>query len=157
MSYRNISRMPKRYRDRMLHVMNAPEQMDYFTDMNTSLEKKRALYAKFGKRSGIDPGLLWPSAENLAEQLEFEGVGGRRVIADFEGGAMTSDAGALLLRHADRAIKLIDRVAGCFVDHRSADFVVHGLRVGASACSIQARKRRPLIGPSNTQGAVTPS
>ena len=62
-----------------------------------------------------------------AEQLEFEGVGSRRVIADFEGGAMTSDAGALLLRHADRTIKMIDRVAGCFVDHRSPDFVVHGL------------------------------
>ena len=62
-----------------------------------------------------------------SEQLEFEGVGGRRVIADFEGGAMTSDAGALLLRHADRSIKLIDRVAGCFVDHRSPDFIVHGL------------------------------
>ena len=60
-------------------------------------------------------------------QLEFEGVGGRRVVADFEGGAMTSDAGALLLRHADRTIKMIDRVAGCFVDHRSPDFIVHGL------------------------------
>ena len=42
-----------------------------------------------------------------AEELEFEGVGGRRVIADFEGGAMSSDAGALLLRHADRSLKLI--------------------------------------------------
>lgn len=62
-----------------------------------------------------------------AEQLEFEGVGGRRVIADFAGGAMTSDAGALLLWYADRTIKLLDRVAGGFVDHRSADFVVHGL------------------------------
>ena len=62
-----------------------------------------------------------------AEQLEFKVGGGHRVIADFEGGAMTSDAGALLLRHADRSIKLIDRVAGCFVDHRSPDFIIHGL------------------------------
>ena len=61
------------------------------------------------------------------DALEFEGVGRRRVIADFAGGAMTSDAGALLLRHVDRSIKLIDRVAACFVDHRSSESVVHSL------------------------------
>ena len=42
------------------------------------------------------------------------GFGGRRVEAAFDGGALTSDAGALLLQEADRAIGLIDRVAACF-------------------------------------------
>jgi hypothetical protein len=50
------------------------------------------------------------------------------VVAAFDGGAITSDAGALLLREADRAIGLIDRVAACFEDHRDPDAVVHAVR-----------------------------
>jgi Transposase DDE domain group 1 len=64
----------------------------------------------------------------ISDQLEFEGFAGRRVVAAFDGGAITSDAGALLLREADRAIGLIDRVAACFKDWRRPDAVVHGLR-----------------------------
>ena len=60
-------------------------------------------------------------------QLEFEAFEKRRVIAGFDGGAITTNAGALLLRHADRAIKLFERVADCFVDHRSPELVVHEL------------------------------
>ena len=52
--------------------------------------------------------------ERSAEQFEFEGCGRRRVVAAFDGGAVTSDAGGLLLRHTDRAIGLIERVASCF-------------------------------------------
>jgi hypothetical protein len=47
------------------------------------------------------------------------------VVAAFDGGAVTSDAGALLLGATDRAIKLVDRFAGCFTDHRRADLVEH--------------------------------
>lgn len=54
--------------------------------------------------------------ECIPEQFEFEGFGRRRVVAGFDGGAITLDAGALLLRETDRAIGLIDRVAGCFTD-----------------------------------------
>ena len=66
-------------------------------------------------------------AECIAGQLEFEGFDGRRVVAAFDGGAVTSDAGALLLREADRAITLINRVSGCFTDHCDADQVIHAL------------------------------
>jgi hypothetical protein len=62
-----------------------------------------------------------------AEQFEFEGLGQRRVVAAFDGGAVTSDGGGLLLRHTDRAIGLIERVAACFVDHREQDQVIHTL------------------------------
>ena len=41
-----------------------------------------------------------------AGQLEFEGLGSRKVTASFDGGAITSNAGALLLRQADRRIGL---------------------------------------------------
>jgi hypothetical protein len=64
----------------------------------------------------------------ISDQLEFEGFAGRRVVAAFDGGAITSDAGVLLLREADRAIGLIDRVAACFKDRRRPEAVVHGLR-----------------------------
>lgn len=46
-----------------------------------------------------------------SERLEFEGFDGHKVVAGFDGGAITSDAGPLLLRHVDRAIGLFDRVA----------------------------------------------
>jgi Transposase DDE domain group 1 len=65
--------------------------------------------------------------ECIAGQLEFEGFGSRRVVAAFDGGAVTSDAGALLLREADRAVRLIDRVAGCFSDGRDQTGVVHAV------------------------------
>src|SRR5512132_3741496 len=56
--------------------------------------------------------------ECISGQLEFEGFDGRHVVAAFDGGAVTSDAGALLLRETDRAIRLIERVAACFSDGR---------------------------------------
>jgi len=47
------------------------------------------------------------------------------VVAAFDGGAITSDAGALLLGSTNRAIKLIDRFAGCFRDGRCQELVEH--------------------------------
>ena len=57
--------------------------------------------------------------------LRFARLKGRDVVADFGGGSMTSDAGALLLGATDRAIGLVDRFSGCFSDARCADRVVH--------------------------------
>jgi hypothetical protein len=52
----------------------------------------------------------------------------RDVVADFDGGVMTSDAGALLLGATDKAVGLLDRFASCFSDGRSAGRVVHDVR-----------------------------
>jgi len=57
--------------------------------------------------------------------FEFAPVEGRRVVAAFDGGAITSDAGALLLGETDRAIRLTDRFASCFVDARRPELVEH--------------------------------
>jgi hypothetical protein len=57
--------------------------------------------------------------------FEFAPVEGRPVVAAFDGGAITSDAGALLLGQTDRAIRLIDRFAACFSDVRVAELVEH--------------------------------
>jgi hypothetical protein len=75
-----------------------------------------------------------------AEQLEFSCVGRRRVVAAFDGGQVTSDAGALLLMRADRAIGLIDRLAQCFIDRRSQSDIEHSVRtlVGQRVLGIAA-------------------
>lgn len=65
--------------------------------------------------------------ECSATQLEFAPVQGRTVVAAFDGGAITSDAGALLLGSTDRAIRLVDRFAACFTDARRPDLVEHDI------------------------------
>jgi len=55
----------------------------------------------------------------------FEPVEGREVVAAFDGGAITSDAGALLLGAVDRAIAMMDRFAACFHDVRRQDLIEH--------------------------------
>jgi len=47
------------------------------------------------------------------------------VVAAFDGGAITSDAGALLLGETDRVIRLTERFAGCFTDSRMPALVEH--------------------------------
>ena len=59
--------------------------------------------------------------------LVFEGFAGRKVVGGFDGGAITSNGGALLLRAADRAVGMTARVARCFHDHRKPDCIVHSL------------------------------
>ncbi|MBA9031447.1 hypothetical protein HNR29_001989 [Rhizobium leguminosarum] len=44
----------------------------------------------------------------ISTQLEFGGFGGHKVVACFDGGAITSDAGALLLRHVNKVIGLFE-------------------------------------------------
>ncbi len=64
-------------------------------------------------------------AECSPPAMQFARLDGRSVVADFGGGVMTSDAGALLLGATDRAIGLVDRFAACFSDGRAAGRVVH--------------------------------
>jgi hypothetical protein len=60
-----------------------------------------------------------------ADSFGFAPVEGRAVVAAFDGGAMTSDAGALLLGATDRAIGLTERFAACFQDARRPDLIEH--------------------------------
>jgi len=55
----------------------------------------------------------------------FAPVEGRKVVASFDGGNISSDAGALLLGATDRAIGLMDRFARCFHDSRRQDLIEH--------------------------------
>src|SRR6202521_1239124 len=55
----------------------------------------------------------------------FAPVEGRDVVAAFDGGAISSDAGALLLGATDRAIAMMDRFAPCFHDVRCQELIEH--------------------------------
>jgi len=66
--------------------------------------------------------------ECSAEQMEFSCVERRRVVAGFDGGTVSSDGGALLLKRADEAIHLVERLAGCFRDGRDQGAVEHSVR-----------------------------
>ena len=63
--------------------------------------------------------------ECSAECIEFGMVEGRPVEAAFDAGLVTSDAGALLLGAADRAIGLTERFAACFHDERRQELIEH--------------------------------
>ncbi len=63
--------------------------------------------------------------ECSADLFGFAAVEGRQVVGGFDGGAITSDAGALLLGAADRAIKLTERFAACFHDTRRQHLIEH--------------------------------
>ena len=60
-----------------------------------------------------------------ADLFGFARVEGRSVVAAFDGGKITSDAGGLLLGAADQAVGLIDRFARCFRDSRSTELIEH--------------------------------
>jgi hypothetical protein len=59
--------------------------------------------------------------------FEFAPVEERKVFASFDGGTMTSNAGALLLGSADRAVRLVERAASCFVDRRDPSLIEHSV------------------------------
>ena len=63
--------------------------------------------------------------ECSADLFGFAPVEGRKVVAAFDGGTMTSEAGAMLLGATDGQLRLIERFAGCFTDHRAAELVEH--------------------------------
>jgi hypothetical protein len=57
------------------------------------------------------------------EQLRFPPIAGSTVRADFEGGALSSDFGALLLRGIDRQIGLTARLAAAVQDKRHPSYI----------------------------------
>ena len=54
-------------------------------------------------------------------------VGGKRLVARFDGGQLSSDGGLVALREVERRLGLADRLAACIDDPRSPERVQHGL------------------------------
>jgi hypothetical protein len=57
----------------------------------------------------------------------FEACGKREIVARFDGGTISSDGGALLLRQTDKRLNLLPRLAECFLDGRNQDQVEHSI------------------------------
>lgn len=60
-------------------------------------------------------------------QLQFPSVGKREVVATFDGGDVTSDAGVLLLAHIDRSAGLTESIANALIERRDLAKVRHPL------------------------------
>lgn len=60
--------------------------------------------------------------------IEFTGHDRRKVVTDFHGGRLSSDAGILLLREVDRQLGLIDSINECLPDPRDPRYITHEQR-----------------------------
>jgi hypothetical protein len=92
------------------------------------------------------------------EFLKFHPLDKREVRGEFDGGAITSDAGGLLLREVEKRTGIIAQFAACFRDHRQAGRIEHrveelvaqrvyGLALGYEDLNDHDELRRdPLLG-----------
>jgi len=66
--------------------------------------------------------------ECISEPLIFQGPGRREIRADFDGGDISSDGGALLLREVEQRTRIIELFSQCFDDHRDSRRTEHSVR-----------------------------
>jgi hypothetical protein len=59
--------------------------------------------------------------------FEFASHFQREVLARLDGGTISSDAGALLLRQVDQKTGIVRQFAACFEEHRRADRIEHSV------------------------------
>jgi hypothetical protein len=57
----------------------------------------------------------------------FKACGKREIVARFDGGTISSDGGAFLLRQTDQRLNLLPRLAECFLDSRNQEQVEHSI------------------------------
>jgi len=75
--------------------------------------------------------------------LRFPAINAKTIRADFEGGAMSSDFGALLMSGVNRQTGLIGRLSGAIKDQRHASYTQHSIenllaqRIFQSACGYE--------------------
>jgi len=58
----------------------------------------------------------------------FEASGRREIVARFDGGTISSDGGAFLLRQTDKRLNLLSRLSACFLDGRNQNLVEHTIQ-----------------------------
>ena len=78
-----------------------------------------------------------------AKQVEFEGVGPRKLVAAFDADHISSDGGLVLLHRTDLRFGLMRKLAACFRDYRAPELVHHSVeelvrqRVFGIACGYE--------------------
>ncbi len=63
----------------------------------------------------------------MQAELDLGRSGARKLVGAFDGGAITSNGGVALLAGADGKLRLAERLAACFTDHRMAEAIKHTL------------------------------
>ena len=66
--------------------------------------------------------------ECIQSDFGFEACGKREIVARFDGGTISSDGGAFLLRQTDQRLNLLPRLAECFLDGRNQEQVEHSIQ-----------------------------
>ena len=88
--------------------------------------------------------------------MEFPGVGRRRIVGHFDGGTLSSDAGALLLRDVEERTGLVAKASCCFTDYRDPRRIEHsvedlvaqrvvGLALASRPSSIRSATPEPVL------------
>jgi len=67
-------------------------------------------------------------SKSTQEQLRFPPVDGLTVRGEFDGGALSSDFGPMILRGVDRQIGLTERLARAYDDQRHPSYIIHELQ-----------------------------
>src|ERR1700687_1130897 len=65
--------------------------------------------------------------ECIQSGFGFKACGSREVVARFDGGTISADGGALLLRQTEQRLNLLPRLAECFLDGRNQALVDHSV------------------------------
>lgn len=65
--------------------------------------------------------------ECIQSDFRFAACGKREIVAKFDGGTISSDGGAFLLRQTDQRLNLLPRLADCFLDGRNQEQVKHSI------------------------------
>jgi len=60
--------------------------------------------------------------------IEFHALGSREVVAQFDGGDITSDAGGMLLREVEQRTGILKKFADCFTDYRNPRAIEHPVK-----------------------------
>ena len=68
-----------------------------------------------------------PTTECSPSEFAFQTLFSREVIGQFNGGQITSEGGALLLREVERRTGILQRFADCFSDHRAENRIEHSV------------------------------
>lgn len=65
--------------------------------------------------------------ECLSDELKFQDLSKRKVIAKFNGGSISTEAGALLLREVETGTGILQSFTKCFIDYRDQERIEHKL------------------------------
>ena len=85
------------------------------------------------------------STDCTTKSISLSSLRRQKLVLEFDGGKITSDAGALLLRKADRRLNLVERMSACIPDPRDPDCIEHqqrtmiAQRVMSMACGWEDR------------------